>query len=247
MGATQPSAQWLERANHLALVARLLSGTVHDVNNLLQVISGNAELLESALGDNDVQRKRVRLILANAHRASDLLAEVLAFARDALDRSGRIDLNDVAVQALALRQHSIGKARIDAAIDRKGETVVGLANERAVLHIVLNLIVNAEQALAGRKNARLRIGFAHRSDRVELTVADNGPGMPDEVHARLFKPSVEPIADRLGIGLAVSDWLARAQRGMLAHAVPPGGGCAMTLSLPSGMEAHRAVHVGSGA
>jgi signal transduction histidine kinase len=240
------SNEWLERANHLSLVADLLSGTLHDVNNLLQVVSGNAELLESAGTSEDVLARRARTIGTSARKASALLADVLVFARDGGADGQAVDLQQLARRGLSLRRFAVEKARIDAAVDETASPVVGRGNPRAVLQIVLNLIVNAEQALAGRSGSRCRIRTALQGDRATMTVEDNGAGLPKELETALFQPVVDEGsaqlgvkqlgvklgATRLGIGLAVSHLLAQAQGGTLSHQAPPGGGCAMTLSLP---------------
>jgi signal transduction histidine kinase len=75
-----PNADWLERANRLALTSALLSTTVHEVNNALQVISGSAEML-NASPPADVTGRRTDAIGAHARRASALLAELSSFAR----------------------------------------------------------------------------------------------------------------------------------------------------------------------
>src|SRR5690349_14283475 len=133
--------EWLEQANRLALVARLLAGTIHDVNNLLQVISGNAEMLESGAKPESIPQ-RARSIRSNAGSASARLADVLAFARDVDERVGSVDLQQTAARALALHQYALAKARIDAAIEPDGFPASARANARATLQIVLNLIMN---------------------------------------------------------------------------------------------------------
>jgi signal transduction histidine kinase len=233
MNATVPSAQWLERANHLALVARLLSGTVHDVNNLLQVISGQAELVELAAADRKSEQ-RGRTIRESARRASELLEAVMSFARDTRVVTEPVDMRESAERVLALRRYSIAKAKIQTVIDKGSGPALAHANPRVVLHIALNLIVNAEQALSGRHEGRLRVQCLTRDQHVELTVEDNGAGIPAEldVHAVLGGLDTDSAFTALGIGLTVSSWLARTQNGTLTHSSPPGGGCALTLVLP---------------
>jgi C4-dicarboxylate-specific signal transduction histidine kinase len=233
MPVTGPSDQWLERANRFALIARLLPGTVHDVNNLLQGISGNAELLEPGAGVDETVARRGRVIGASARRASAVLSDLMAFARDVSEGVRRVDLSKTAERALAMRQYALGTARIQAGIDAPDAPVVAVASPSAVLQITLNLVVNAEQALAGRASGRVRIGVASQGERAELTVADDGAGVPPERRATLFQTDFDRAPEGLGVGLAVSAWLARAQGGTLSCVMPAAGGCAMTLSLPA--------------
>jgi signal transduction histidine kinase len=211
--------EWLERANRLALIARQLSTTIHDVNNLLQVISGHAELLHKAPGASDVVIRRGQTIGAQAERATTALAELAAFAKDAGDRTETVGLRDLAQRAMTMRSHSLSKLRVPVVVD--GEEVKVRGSSRRLLQIVLNLIVNAEQALAGAQAPRLRVGVARAGDRAELTVEDNADA----------RQAQDPYG--LGIGLDVSRWLAAEQNGSLEVVTIPTGGSKVTLTLPA--------------
>src|SRR4051812_42049152 len=100
------NADWLERANRLALTSALLSTTVHEVNNALQVISGSAEMLNPSASP-DVIGRRTDAIGQHARRASALLAELSSFARDESTNMMSLDLGQIAQRALAMRQYTI--------------------------------------------------------------------------------------------------------------------------------------------
>ena len=143
---------WLERVNRLAIIATLVPGTVHDVNNALQVISGSAELLGlggSASPENITRRGTA--IADQARRATGLLGELTQLVRDSSEVRQRLNLREIADRSLALRQHALHKAKIDAAVD--GPDVAVRANPRHVLQIVLNLMLNAEAAWPGKTRA----------------------------------------------------------------------------------------------
>jgi C4-dicarboxylate-specific signal transduction histidine kinase len=214
-----PDLPWLERANRLALIARQLSSTIHDVNNILQVISGHAELLHKAPGASDVVIRRGQTIGAQAERATIALAELAAFAKDAADHSETVGLRDLAQRAMTMRSHSLSKLRVPVVVD--GEEVKVRGSSRRLLQIVLNLIVNAEQALAGAQAPQLRVAVARVGECAELSVEDNGQTSAD---------GRDPY--RLGIGLSVSEWLAAEQGGSLTRVTLPTGGSRSTLSIP---------------
>ena len=227
-----PSAEWLERANRLALTARLLASTVHDINNALQVISGNGELLEQAPGADEKTIRRAQTIRSHARRASGLLTELMAFVKDVSDRRQPVALHAVATQAVALRQYALTKLRITTALD--GDQGMVVASPRHVVQIVLNLIANAEQSLAGQAGAALRIVVTADGALTRVSVADNGPGLDEAAERRLFAlPDYGAAGGALGIGLVVSKWLAEQQGGTLTYERPATGGSSFTLSLPS--------------
>jgi C4-dicarboxylate-specific signal transduction histidine kinase len=226
-----PKPEWLERANRLATIATLLSTTVHEVNNALQVISGSAEMLLGSTAP-DAIAKRGDAIGAHARRASALLAELSAFARDENTAPQRLELAQVGQRALAMRQYTIAKLKLECTFQGSGDTGLVVANPRAVLQIGLNLIVNSERALSGQTGGRITVGFESRAGRAELTVRDNGPGIPPEILGHLFEAGTHASVNNLGIGLAVSKRLAERDGGELRYQPQAEGGVAFALSYP---------------
>lgn len=226
------SLPWLERANHLATLARLLSDTVHEVNNSLQVISGQAELLESVPGAGEVAIRRVRSVGAQARNASVLLEQLQNFSQVGTGPAGRVPLPQIAQQAVDLRRYSLKRLRIDTTVEPPGEGDLSVAaSERVLLQIVLNLMFNAEQALAGRPSPRMWLRTRRHEGLVELTVEDNGPGLPDEAPGT-DRDAVD-APKRLGIGRQVAEGLAQALGGRITWTSPDdAAGCRATLSLP---------------
>jgi two-component system, NtrC family, sensor kinase len=230
--------EWLARANRLATVAAVLSTTVHETNNALQIISGSAEMLGGATA-SDVVARRSSTIGTQARRASALLAELSSFAKDDPGdgaAQNRVDPSQIAQRALSLRQYTLARLNILGAFEG-GEPVPHVAaRTRPILQIVLNLLLNAERALTGRDGGRIVVSARPCKAGVRLTVDDNGPGMPASSRDHLFElpPSrTGTVADGLGIGLPVSKWLAEREGGTLALADSALGGCAVSLWLPA--------------
>jgi two-component system NtrC family sensor kinase len=225
---------WFERANRLATVAALLSTTVHEVNNALQVISGSAEMLGAATSP-DLVARRSNAIGSQARRASALLAELSAFARDEpreADVPKGVDLAQIGQRSLALRQYTLARLNIQSGFEGETRPVETVARVRPIMQIVLNLLFNSEHVLTGRPGARILVKAAQHDGRVHLTVDDNGPGIPIAELPRLFEPKMTKDSGALGIGLPVSRWLAEKEGGALAVTTSALGGCALTLSLP---------------
>ncbi|MFA5907821.1 MAG: HAMP domain-containing sensor histidine kinase [Vicinamibacterales bacterium] len=227
-----PSPQWLERANRLSLVGRVLTGTVHDVNNALQVVGGSAELLQVGSIQSEAAVRRVAAIGVHSQRATGLLADLTSFVKEVESPVAAVDLIDVAECALVLRRHSLNRLQLAPVIE--GERVRVEACRRRVLQIVLNLIINAERALAGVRGGALRLTVAHDDGCGSFTVADNGPGFPAEQAEAIFEARLwrDGPVDDLGIGLCVSRWLAGRDHGTLTAVSTPAAGAAFTLRLP---------------
>ena len=225
----QPPDAWFERANRLATTARLLATAAHDVNNLLQVITGNAELLEARADGDETTIRRTQAIAASARRANRVLEEVRAFARLEALEDDHAALKPIVERSLTLREHMFRRLRAEKTI--ACDHVVARANPIHVQQIVLNLLMNAEQALASGTGARLGVTVAERDGRAEVTVADNGRGLPEGQSPENWPSAGD--GDALGIGLAVSRAIAVRMGGQLAVTAPEAGqGCVATLSLP---------------
>src|SRR5262249_21742927 len=156
--------------------AAVLSTTVHEANNALQIISGSAELLDAGAAPSIVAR-RGEAIGSQARRASALLAELSAFAREDAPDVKCLDLAQMAQRALTMRQYTLARLNIQPVFESAGELSQAVARPRPVLQIILNLLLNAERALADRKGGRIAIAATGRDQNVQLVVDDNGPGL----------------------------------------------------------------------
>ena len=225
-----PPIAWLEQVNRQALVTRLLAATVHDVNNTLQVVSGAAEVLAMDPTPAAVIR-RTEAIVGHARHATTALHALTAFARGAAAPARGTRLKAAVEHAVGLRQHALRKARI--AVSVSGDEVECGADEGRVLQILLNVVVNAEQALAGRAGASLAVTLSTDGDTASVSVVDNGPGLDHDQAAAVFHwPPAPSVGGGLGIGLLVSQALAARDGGILAYAPATGGGAVFRLSVP---------------
>ncbi|MCC7417915.1 MAG: HAMP domain-containing histidine kinase [Acidobacteria bacterium] len=238
MSTAAPSPEWLEAANRLATVARQLATIVHESNNLLQVISGNAEMLEAAGELSEHATKRARTIGEHARRASSLLTELLAFARDGDLDAARIDLGALVREAADRRRYAADRARIGIRVSG-GEAAYVVANRRRTLQILLNLVANAETALAGCDRAAIDISVRREGPAFVVRVEDNGAGLPAPPPAFFVAPEAraDSALPSLGIGLAVARWLAATQGGELRVDRRPDGGVVSAVWLPAADQA----------
>ena len=228
-----PGPADLVTLNRAATVARLLAGVAHEVNNALQIIGGTTELLQDTPGLPEAVVKGFGLIGEQNLRAAGPIANVLSFSRQK-DVCGRVNLRDIARQSAALRDFSIGRARLSIAVDVPGDGRFAVHGSGMLLQLaVLNLIVNAEQALAGRRGGAIRVTLAEPGD-VVLRVADDGPGVDAAVAGRIFEPffTTRPRDEASGLGLTVARQIAEEHGGALALEAG-GSGATFVLRLPA--------------
>jgi two-component system C4-dicarboxylate transport sensor histidine kinase DctB len=225
-----PPLDWLERANRHALVTRLVSSAVHDVSNALQVVSGAAEMLALDAGSEAVSR-RSAAIVHQAMGATTVLQQLTGFAREPLRPAEPISLRALGERVVAWRQYSLRKLRVASQV--AGDEGECRAPVRRLLQVLLNLVVNAEQGLAGRGEGRLTVTVSSAADHVDLVVADDGPGLDDAMRRAvlLWPPPADPASGALGIGLLVSHHLVQQMGGRLSLGASADGGLAVQVRL----------------
>jgi signal transduction histidine kinase len=222
--------------NRATLVAHSVRSAVHELNNVLQMISGSAEMLAS-VGIPAAASARIEAILRQTGRGHAILQAVgdLARADGASSQPANpqpVDVATVADRALELRRYDHRRAAITSTLERgaSGPFRVRI-DAQQLLQAILNLLLNAEQALSGARNGAIQISFRTDDHHVEVTVSDNGPGI--DLDLDLIAPFVTtrgPAA--AGLGLAAARLIARRSGGDLA-VVSSADGARWTLRLPA--------------
>jgi signal transduction histidine kinase len=228
------SADQLVTLNRASTIARLLTGLAHEVNNALLVISGNAELLEERTDVPDAVAKGLLRIRSQSARAAGVINEVLDFARGDPQGRGRVNLRDIAAGAVSLRSYAIGRARLKIALTPSEDPRVIVDGSRVLLlQVMLNLVSNAEQALAGIPGGEIRIEVGAEGSHGVLRVVDSGRGVAAGDRARIFEPFVttRPGEESSGLGLAAGRRIAELHGGSLDLEVTPAG-ASFVLKLP---------------
>jgi signal transduction histidine kinase len=235
-GPGLPSREDLVTLNRAATVARLVSGVFHDLNNHLLVIGGTAELVAETPGMPETAIKGLARIQSANARATGAISEAMRFVRQKSDGvAAPVNMRELVNHALALRAYALSKARLTSSFDAatEGRTSV---NGSAILleQAVLNLIINAEQALAGQTGGAIRIQMDLPDGWVRLRVSDNGPGIDPAIADRLFEPfsTTRSRDEASGLGLAVCREIAEQHGGTLVLE-PSTVGATFTLRLPS--------------
>jgi C4-dicarboxylate-specific signal transduction histidine kinase len=173
---------WLEAVNCLATVAHQLSSAAHEANNLLQVIAGSAEMIQMSPADQAKVAQRAATIAEHAHRVSTLLGSVRELGKFAPARPGeQTEVVSVVKSALDVRRHALTRARVAVTLSHDDPAPVARVSWRPAMQLVLNLILNAEQAVRERDGAAIHIQVRRRGTDVLVSVADNGIGIPEEV------------------------------------------------------------------
>ncbi len=237
---TVPGRDVLIALNRSATTARLLSGVVHEVNNALQVISGTVELLESRVDIPSAVAPSLERLRKQSARAASVLSDVQQFTRAPLGDITPVDLRDVAEHSLSLRAFSIRRAGLSIRFeaDRDVRFVV-IGNRGQLQQALLNLIVNAEEAVAGRRG-EIILELTAAPEWVSVMVLDPGEGVKIEPRERAFEPfvSTRDPWESAGLGLWAARAIAAEHGGTVTVAERPvGTGTALVMRLPRAAEA----------
>ena len=226
----------LYQSEKLNALGGLLAGVAHELNNPLSVVLGQAQLLQETSRDADTKSRAERIGTA-AERCSRIVRTFLAMARQTAPARSEVNLNEVVASALEITGYALRSADIAVTCDCAGDLPPVWADPDQLSQVVMNLIVNAEQAMAdqvaGRK-LRITSEADPASETVRLTVQDSGPGIAPEVRSRIFDPffTTKEVGVGTGIGLAVSHGIVEAHEGTLQVDSSPGQGATFTVTLP---------------
>lgn len=221
------------RAERLAAVGELAAGVAHEVNNPLASIKSFAQLLAREVAGTEHQRA-LEIIVEESSRIARVVENLLSFARQQ-GASGRepVNLTVEADRVLELQKYALDTAGIEVRkdLDQALSPVMGEAG--ALQQVILNLVVNAEQALASKPGQRLLIVRTRESSEgVMLSVVDNGPGISREKLPHIFEGYGTGEARGSGLGLGISAQIIREHGGQIMAESEEGRGAAFFVRLP---------------
>ncbi len=233
--------QRLRHADRLATLGTITAGVAHELNNPLFVITGHLQLIERNLERRQLKAIRKELLAAQdaAVRATEIVNQFLSTAHASAGERERCDVPAIARRAVALLRSDLRSREI--AIDTVFPASIPSveADPQALLHVFLNLLTNARQALqsAGRLG---RIQFALetvevRDEKVvQCRLRDNGPGIRPEHLPRIFDPffTTKPVGEGTGLGLAICRRLVDELSGTITCQSTPGEGATFVVRLP---------------
>ncbi len=222
----------LRHSEKMNAIGQLAGGVAHDFNNQLAGIMGNADLLMNKFGDDHPYRSYLEGIVISAHRAADLTAQLLAFARKGKLVIKSVDLHRIVGETIVLLKRSIDRRiRLELELEARNSFVAGDASQ--LQNAILNLALNARDALEGEGTIRIETANPD-PQRVRLRVIDNGKGMPSAMRSRIFEPffTTKQEGQGTGLGLAAVYGAVESHGGEIEVESEEGKGSTFTVLLP---------------
>ena len=222
----------LQQAERLETVGRLAGGIAHDFNNILAVILNYASFVHERLPAGSALREDVQQISRAAARASELTRQLLIFGRRDPVSPQTVEVNGLIADTERLLARSLGD-EVTLTSSPCGESCFVRVDPAQLEHALLNLVVNARDAMPG--GGSIAIETRHEADRVLIAVRDDGPGMEPDVADRAFEPffTTKPSGEGTGLGLATVYGAIAGWGGEVEIDSAPGAGTTVTISLPA--------------
>ncbi|MHB8834924.1 MAG: hybrid sensor histidine kinase/response regulator [Candidatus Methylomirabilia bacterium] len=240
----------LQHSQKMDCFGRLAAGVAHDFNNILSVIMGYAELLQSKLEQDDPRRASLNVILGAVNSAAKLTSSLLAFSRKQVLNPQPLDLGELVTGVQRLISRLIGEdIAIETALAPGKNTV--LADYGQLEQVLVNLATNARDAMPRGGTIRIatgtatldaqaaaRVGAARPGTCATLAFSDTGAGMDQRTLEQIFEPffTTKDLGRGTGLGLAIVYGIVKQHSGGIDVASQPGAGTTFTIYLPLYMQ-----------
>jgi PAS domain S-box-containing protein len=234
----------LTQAEKLSSIGLLAAGVAHEVNTPLAVISSYAQMLGKQLRSDDATHARLQPVLEKitqqTFRASEIVNGLLNFSRMGSVEFSPVDLNTMVRETVLMLEHQMRSSgvKVDTDLDEALPTVLG--NRGKLQQVLVNLVLNAKDALQDRTHGLVRISTTSSDGRVQLAVQDDGVGMSKEVLRKIYDPFFttksnprEGQRKGTGLGLAVTYGIIQEHSGTIEVSSNVGEGTVFRLELPA--------------
>ena len=236
----------LRQSQKLEAIGRLAGGVAHDFNNILMSIMGGAELLLMQLGGDDPARDEAMEIKQAVQRGAGVTRQLLAFSRRQATVTRPFALGEVVRGMETMLRRLIGP-EVEFDIACGTEPVIVMADPGQIEQVVMNLAINARDAMPGGgrltvrveelqldEAAALRVTEGHAGRFARLSVSDTGMGMTDQTRAKLFEPffTTKEQGKGTGLGLSIVYGIVKQSGGYITVSSELGRGATFCIYLP---------------
>jgi two-component system, sporulation sensor kinase E len=230
----------LRRADRLRSLGELSAAIAHEVRNPLQGISLTLSNLKNHLAEGG--ERYVEVMFQEMERLDSIVGSILSFARPAPPQPQWVSLREVCARACELASERAAQARVQLCLEGGSEDVPCEVDERQILQVVLNVLMNAIDVSPAGESVSLRLlvpetpllrqGPVPSPAVCRIEIRDRGPGIPMDLREKLFDPFFTTKAEGNGLGLAVSQKIVEEHHGVIHVDCEASGGTCFVIELP---------------
>ncbi|HEY8666843.1 MAG TPA: ATP-binding protein [Tepidisphaeraceae bacterium] len=228
--------QRARQAERLAELGTLTGGLAHEIKNPLSTVQLNLQLLaEDLLPDNPAYQRvinRLNTVQRETTRLREILDDFLRFAGKIELERKPVDLNEVLEDLVDFFAPQAQLHKVQLRLRKSPEKVIAPVDARLIKQAVLNLMLNAMQAMSGRGEGELILSAAQRDGEAVIDVIDTGPGISQEAIDKIFDAYYSTKKGGTGLGLAMSRRIVDEHGGRIAVSSEPGKGSDFAIHLP---------------
>ncbi len=228
----------LMQSEKMAGLGRLAAGVAHEINNPMSGIMLYSNLIKEDLGDDHAASEDLQTIINEAERCKVIVADLLEFSHQTSYEMALIDINEVIRKTLTVIQNQPLFQNVNINLQLKDKLAPIFGNPIRLNQVILNIVVNAAQAMEGRGQLDVISRTRANQDINEIIITDTGPGIPPELIDQIFEPffTTKVTGEGTGLGLSVSYAIIKEHKGSIRVSSTPNQGTTFTLRFPAVME-----------
>ena len=221
------------RAEKLSSLGKLSAGLAHELRNPLAVVSSCSQFCLENMKLERLVRENFQAIYRNSQRASKLIGELLVFARPDQLQKSELDINELLLTILHMTGLQVDPSRVTFIRRLKKGLPKAFGDGEKLKQVFLNLIQNAIQAISGRGKIILESGFLKTDNMVEISVIDDGPGIPEDYRDKVFDPFFTTKDGGTGLGLSICHSIVEQHHGTIHMEQGDENGLRISVRLPA--------------
>lgn len=229
----------MAQAERLATLGELMAGVAHEVRNPLTAIRGYVQILRQQTSD-PIHQEYLSVVLKEIDSINKVIQQLLEFSRPRHSQWQQVSLNALVEETLVLVQTAGVQARVDFISELDNELSPINADRELLKQVLLNILINAVQAISARGKIRIQT-WQYSDSQQAISIEDNGCGIDLSLQKKIFDPFFTTKASGTGLGLALSQRIINAHQGDIRVASLPGYGATFTLILPINPQGNQTV------
>ncbi|EPS2527696.1 two-component system sensor histidine kinase AtoS [Escherichia coli] len=237
--ARKETQRRMAQAERLATLGELMAGVAHEVRNPLTAIRGYVQILRQQTSD-PIHQEYLSVVLKEIDSINKVIQQLLEFSRPRHSQWQQVSLNALVEETLVLVQTAGVQARVDFISELDNELSPINADRELLKQVLLNILINAVQAISARGKIRIQT-WQYSDSQQAISIEDNGCGIDLSLQKKIFDPFFTTKASGTGLGLALSQRIINAHQGDIRVASLPGYGATFTLILPINPQGNQTV------